>query len=156
MSRKSKATAPLTNRSSTTHSRCLRSTAWDWIIPTGDYLTLLIDKYAGGPVGIETLAAALTEDIGTVEEVLEPYLMQIGFLKRTPRGRSATAAAFTHLGKNPNQKTAGRIVLETRPIRLMIKQLIVEFPEFPLVLRASPRPPPDCARGWILTNGKCL
>ena len=67
-------------------------------------LTLLIDKYAGGPVGIETLAAALTEDIGTVEEVLEPYLMQIGFLKRTPRGRSATAAAFTHLGKTPTKK----------------------------------------------------
>lgn len=67
-------------------------------------LTLLIDKYAGGPVGIETMAAALSEDIGTVEEVLEPYLMQIGFLKRTPRGRSATQAAFTHLGKTPTKK----------------------------------------------------
>jgi Holliday junction DNA helicase RuvB len=67
-------------------------------------LTLLIDKYAGGPVGIETMAAALSEDIGTVEEVLEPYLMQIGFLKRTPRGRSATAAAFSHLGKTPTKK----------------------------------------------------
>ncbi len=67
-------------------------------------LTLLIDKYAGGPVGIETMAAALSEDIGTVEEVLEPYLMQIGFLKRTSRGRSATAAAFSHLGKTPTKK----------------------------------------------------
>lgn len=67
-------------------------------------LTLLIDKYAGGPVGIETMAAALSEDIGTVEEVLEPYLMQIGFLKRTPRGRSATASAFSHLGKVPTKK----------------------------------------------------
>lgn len=67
-------------------------------------LTVLIDKYAGGPVGIETIAAALSEDIGTVEEVLEPYLMQIGFLKRTPRGRSATPAAFKHLGKTPTKK----------------------------------------------------
>lgn len=67
-------------------------------------LSLLIDKFAGGPVGIETIAAALSEDIGTVEEVLEPYLMQIGFLKRTPRGRSATAAAFSHLGKTPTKK----------------------------------------------------
>lgn len=67
-------------------------------------LTILIDKFSGGPVGIETLAAALSEDTGTVEEVLEPYLMQIGFLKRTPRGRSATEAAFTHLGKTPTKK----------------------------------------------------
>ncbi len=62
-------------------------------------LETLIDKFQGGPIGIETLAAALSEDIGTVEEVLEPYLMQIGFLKRTPRGRIATPQAFTHLGK---------------------------------------------------------
>ncbi len=67
-------------------------------------LTLLIEKFSGGPVGIETLAAALSEDIGTVEDVLEPYLMQVGFLKRTPRGRAATAAAFTHLGKIPTKK----------------------------------------------------
>lgn len=67
-------------------------------------LITLIDKFSGGPVGIETIAAALSEDIGTVEEVLEPYLMQIGFLKRTPRGRAATAAAFTHLGKTPTKK----------------------------------------------------
>lgn len=67
-------------------------------------LLLLIDKFEGGPVGIETLAAALSEDIGTVEDVLEPYLMQVGFLKRTPRGRSATASAFTHLGKTPTKK----------------------------------------------------
>lgn len=67
-------------------------------------LTMMIDKFSGGPVGIETIAAALSEDIGTVEEVLEPYLMQIGFLKRTPRGRSVTASAFTHLGKTPTKK----------------------------------------------------
>lgn len=67
-------------------------------------LTLLIDKFAGGPVGIETMAAALAEDLGTVEEVLEPYLMQIGFLKRTSRGRSVTQAAFAHMGKKPTKK----------------------------------------------------
>lgn len=63
-------------------------------------LTAIIDKFSGGPVGVETIAAALSEDIGTVEEVLEPYLMQIGFLKRTPRGRIATKEAFMHLGKH--------------------------------------------------------
>lgn len=62
-------------------------------------LLTIIEKFAGGPVGIETLAAALSEDIGTVEEVLEPYIMQIGFLKRTPRGRVVTTEGFKHLGK---------------------------------------------------------
>ncbi len=63
-------------------------------------LTTLIDSFGGGPVGIETIAAALSEDIGTVEEVLEPYLMQIGFIKRSPRGRVATRHAYAHLKKN--------------------------------------------------------
>src|SRR3989344_2632216 len=62
-------------------------------------LISIIDKHAGGPVGIETIAATISEDIGTVEEVLEPYLMQIGFLKRPPRGRVVTPLAFAHLGK---------------------------------------------------------
>ncbi len=62
-------------------------------------LTTIIETFSGGPVGVETIAAALSEDAGTVEEVLEPYMMQIGFLKRTPRGRMATPKAFTHLGK---------------------------------------------------------
>lgn len=62
-------------------------------------LVSIIDKHAGGPVGIETIAATISEDIGTVEEVLEPYLMQIGFLKRTPRGRMVTRRAFEHLGR---------------------------------------------------------
>ena len=62
-------------------------------------LISIIDKHGGGPVGIETIAATISEDVGTVEEVLEPYLMQIGFLKRTSRGRVVTKQAFTHLGK---------------------------------------------------------
>lgn len=61
-------------------------------------LTTLIERYHGGPVGAETIAAALSEDIDTVEEVLEPYLMQVGLLKRTPRGRMVTEAAYRHLG----------------------------------------------------------
>ncbi len=62
-------------------------------------LLILIDKFNGGPVGIETLAVTISEDIGTIEEVIEPYLMQIGFLKRTPRGRIVTESAYIHLGK---------------------------------------------------------
>lgn len=62
-------------------------------------LKALIDKYQGGPVGLETLAAIISDDKETIEEVIEPYLMQIGFLKRTPRGRFATPKAYTHLGK---------------------------------------------------------
>lgn len=60
-------------------------------------LLALIEKHGGGPVGIETLAATLSEDIGTLEEVIEPYLMQTGLLKRTPRGREATDKAYQHL-----------------------------------------------------------
>lgn len=62
-------------------------------------LTQLIDKHAGGPVGLTTLAATLNEDTGTIEEVIEPYLLQIGFLKRTPKGRVVTDAAKAHLRK---------------------------------------------------------
>lgn len=62
-------------------------------------LLSIIEKHSGGPVGIETIAAILSEDTGTIEDVLEPYLLQIGFLKRTPRGRIVTERAFSHLGK---------------------------------------------------------
>jgi Holliday junction DNA helicase RuvB len=62
------------------------------------YLTVIIDKFEGGPVGLSTLAAALHEEKDAIEEVIEPYLMQIGFVNRTPRGRMATAAAYRHLG----------------------------------------------------------
>jgi Holliday junction DNA helicase RuvB len=61
------------------------------------YLRAIIEKHAGGPVGIETIASTISEDIGTIEEVIEPYLMQIGFVKKTTRGRVATAAAYHHL-----------------------------------------------------------
>lgn len=66
-------------------------------------LRVLIQHYGGGPAGLETLAAAMGEEAVTLEDVCEPYLMQIGFLMRTPRGRVATAAAYTHLGLKPPQ-----------------------------------------------------
>ncbi|MDY5858527.1 MAG: Holliday junction branch migration DNA helicase RuvB [Porphyromonas sp.] len=62
-------------------------------------LGTIIDKFGGGPVGLTTIATALGEDAGTVEEVYEPYLIKEGFLKRTPRGREATPLAYAHLGK---------------------------------------------------------
>ena len=63
-------------------------------------LLTIIDKFNGGPVGISTIATALSEDPGTVEEVYEPFLIKEGFLKRTPRGREVTDLAYTHLGRN--------------------------------------------------------
>ena len=70
-------------------------------------LNLLIDKFNGGPVGLTTIATALGEDPGTLEEVYEPFLIQEGFLKRTPRGREVTQLAYEHLGKvqTPSQGT---------------------------------------------------
>jgi Holliday junction DNA helicase RuvB len=62
-------------------------------------LTTIIDKFSGGPVGISTIATALSEDAGTIEEVYEPFLIKEGFMKRTPRGREATELAYKHLGK---------------------------------------------------------
>lgn len=64
-------------------------------------LLTIIDKFKGGPVGITTIATAIGEDAGTVEEVYEPYLIMEGFLKRTPRGRMVTELAYTHFGRNP-------------------------------------------------------
>ncbi len=61
-------------------------------------LLTMIEKFGGGPVGLETLAAALSEDVGTLEDVCEPYLLKSGFLNRTPRGRMATERAYRHLG----------------------------------------------------------
>ncbi len=61
-------------------------------------LETMIKSYNGGPVGLETIAAAIGEEAVTIEDVYEPYLMQIGFLGRTPRGRVATVAAYEHLG----------------------------------------------------------
>ena len=63
-------------------------------------LLTIIDKFRGGPVGVSTIATAIGEDAGTVEEVYEPYLIMEGFIKRTPRGRVVTPLAYKHLGRN--------------------------------------------------------
>ena len=69
-------------------------------------LCTLIDKFNGGPVGITTIATALSEDAGTIEEVYEPFLIKEGFMKRTPRGREVTPLAYKHLGRVKNNEQA--------------------------------------------------
>ena len=64
-------------------------------------LTTIIEKFSGGPVGIASIAASMGEDRGTLEDLYEPYLIQAGFLQRTPRGRIASALAYRHLGMLP-------------------------------------------------------
>jgi len=76
----------------------------DWI--DRKILEVIIDKFNGGPVGLSAIAAATAEDIATVEEVYEPYLMQLGFLDRTSRGRVATDAAYSHLGRKKSGQAA--------------------------------------------------
>jgi Holliday junction DNA helicase RuvB len=68
-------------------------------------LRIMIERYRGGPVGLETLAASTGEDSQTIEDVYEPYLLQIGMLQRTPRGRAATDYAYQHLGITPPKRT---------------------------------------------------
>lgn len=70
-------------------------------------LSAIIDKFKGGPVGITTIATAVGEETGTIEEVYEPFLIQQGFMMRTPRGREATAKAYEHLKRKPHQRFEG-------------------------------------------------
>ena len=73
-------------------------------------LSAVIDKFGGGPVGVDNLAAAIGEARDTIEDVLEPFLIQQGFLQRTPRGRIATAAIYRHLGlATPSSKTQSEL-----------------------------------------------
>ena len=74
-------------------------------------LRTIIDKFAGGPVGVESLAAAIGEERGTIEDVLEPFLIQQGFLMRTARGRMATAAAYRHFGLAAPEPPPGSLAL---------------------------------------------
>ena len=76
-------------------------------------LTTMMDKFGGGPVGLDTLAATTGEDAVTIEDVYEPYLMQLGFLMRTPRGRVCTPAAWAHMGRiAPGAGDAGQMKME--------------------------------------------
>ena len=70
-------------------------------------LSVIIDKFQGGPVGITTVATAIGENAGTIEEVYQPFLIQEGFLMRTPRGRKVTEKAFKHLGKEKGWSQGG-------------------------------------------------
>ena len=72
-------------------------------------LAAVIEKFDGGPVGVESLAAAIGEERGTIEDVLEPYLIQQGYLMRTPRGRMATQAAYLHLGISMSRMPSGTL-----------------------------------------------
>lgn len=74
-------------------------------------LLTIIDKFKGGPVGLNTIATAMGEDAGTIEEVYEPYLIMEGFIKRTPRGRQVTELAYKHLGKSP----IGNVAFDINP-----------------------------------------
>ena len=64
-------------------------------------LEAVIHRFDGGPVGVDNIAASIGEESGTIEDVIEPYLIQQGYVQRTPRGRMATAAAYRHLGVEP-------------------------------------------------------
>jgi Holliday junction DNA helicase RuvB len=69
-----------------------------------------VEKFAGGPVGIETLSAALSEEKGTLEDVYEPFLIQQGFLQRTSRGRVASLKAYQHLGITPPKGSQANLI----------------------------------------------
>ena len=71
-------------------------------------LLTIIDKFGGGPIGIETLATAVSEEKSTLEDVYEPFLIQSGFLTRTPRGRMATVLTYEHFGRPFNKKEEPR------------------------------------------------
>ena len=73
-------------------------------------LSVIIDKFFGGPVGLDTLSAAIGETRDTIEDIIEPYLLQQGFLDRTPRGRRATAAAFAHLDRKMPRSVQGELL----------------------------------------------
>ena len=75
-----------------------RWTRWGWIRIDRNILLTMIGKFAGGPVGLDTLAAAIGEDAGTIEDVYEPYLVKNGLINRTPKGRVVTELAYQHLG----------------------------------------------------------
>ena len=75
-------------------------------------LLTIIDKFSGGPVGIETIAASIGEERDTIEDICEPYLLQEGYIQRTPRGRTATESAYRHLGRKPGESEPQKDLFE--------------------------------------------
>ena len=76
------------------------------------YMRIIVENYNGGPVGVETLSAALGEPRDALEEIIEPYLLQEGFVQRTPRGRMAAAMAYTHMGLTPPKAIAQQTLFD--------------------------------------------
>ena len=121
-------------------------------------LTTIIDKFRGGPVGVSTIATAIGEDGGTVEEVYEPFLIMEGFIKRTPRGRMATPLAYEHLGRNPytsnimqgdlfEWRTKSEEKHEDRNIYGYIRPIYDRTPEHCRACLADVRQTRDCSGG---------
>ena len=75
--------------------------ALEWFL---HFIETIVDKYNGGPVGLSTIATSLSENSETIEEVYEPFLIQQGFIIRTPRGRQVTEKGYNHLGRNKNNQ----------------------------------------------------
>jgi Holliday junction DNA helicase RuvB len=85
-----------------------------------EYLSMITQKFGGGPVGLDTLSTAIGEDRGTLEDMVEPYLIQQGFIMRTPRGRSATNLAYTHLGLKTPTTTLTNTLVSILKIRITL------------------------------------
>ena len=107
-------------------------------------LLTLIEKFNGGPAGIETIAASLREDRETIEDVYEPYLLQEGLLERTPRGRLATRNAFVHLGKDHSERIVLRLVisliLSFRLVRNRLLRVLLMDKQYYVYIIANRRP----------------
>ena len=121
------------------------------------YLTMIADLYGGGPVGIETLAAGLSEPRDTLEDVIEPYLIQLGLIARTARGRCLNGRGWTHLGLDPARRRADRPVRSRRRSEMMRIPACSPRPSLPPPAAAQPaRPPVDYAKpaSWLCLPGR--
>jgi Holliday junction DNA helicase RuvB len=90
-------------------------------------LCAIIDKFDGGPVGVETIAASTSEEVDAVMDVYEPYLLQLGFIARTPRGRVVTQHAYEHLGKKPSTRARERLGLIEEPQQATLWNAVTEL-----------------------------
>ena len=88
-------------------------------------LLTIIEKFEGGPVGVGTLSAAIHEEKDSIEEIIEPYLIQIGFLDRTPRGRMATPAAYEHFGQERvTERSQACLIPDEIPADAVLRQIV--------------------------------
>jgi hypothetical protein len=108
-------------------------------------LLTIIDKFGGGPVGLDTIGAAISEDSDTIEDVYEPFLIQNGFLNRTPRGRVATPAAYRHFGRLTPELSPG--------ITVLMLQQALDLPVTHATALKTLSPAPATALPWSLAAG---